>query len=127
MMNLKRMRKINSEEGAAVVEFSYTLFFLIAIVIICFQTIAIFGVKQQVNYAAFMAERSQAVGGNAVATANELINSGVQVETGSGIKLTKILNLPVNLRSPWSGSSLDFEVISEFDFPEEPDDEGDNR
>ncbi len=112
-------------KGPATVELAFALFFIIGLFMVCLEYFSIFGVKQRINYAAYMAERSQTVDGNPISTANQL-NNGAQVDLGSGVTVKKFLNLPVNLKSPWSGNAMNFEVSSKVNMPSEPIDSGDN-
>ncbi len=112
-------------KGAATVELAFALFFIIGLFMVSLEYFSIFGVKQRVNYAAYMAERSQTVDGNAVSTANQL-NNGAQVFLGSGVTVKKFLNLPVDLKSPWGGGSVNYEISTNVNMPTEPVDSGDN-
>lgn len=125
MKNKRKSLSLNKKcRGAAVVELSYTLFFLVGLVIVSYELMAVFGVKQQLNYASYIGERSNVVDGTPVATVN-VITEG-RVEVGQEVKVTRFLDLPVNLNNPWGGGNLNFEVSSAVDMPDEPVDSGDN-
>ena len=123
--NYKKLTYKKNIKGAATVELAFALFFIVGLFMVSLEYFSIFGVKQRINYAAYMAERSYTVDGNPVATANQL-NNGAQVYLGSGVTVKKFLKLPVNLKNPWGGGDMNYEISTKVNMPKEPTDSGDN-